>query len=125
MLLIGGGASHDYQRWFNLADVALLNGTGRITAGYLEPQDVTADLVRTADVLLISANKAFPDPEVRKAIFAHVEGGKGRAAAPRSLVQLARLGRVQQGSGRRRFARARPARGVRSDRGRRGRIIRC
>ncbi|MDO8349359.1 MAG: ThuA domain-containing protein, partial [Planctomycetota bacterium] len=77
VLLIGGGASHDYQRWFNLADVALLNGTGRITAGYLEPQDVPADLVRSADVLIISANKAFPDPEVRKAIFAHVEAGKG------------------------------------------------
>jgi putative heme-binding domain-containing protein len=77
VLLIGGGASHDYQRWFNLADVALLNGTGRMTANYLEPQDVSVDSVRAADVLLISANKAFPDADVRAAIFAHAEGGKG------------------------------------------------
>ncbi len=77
VLLIGGGASHDYQRWFNLADVALLNGTGKMSAAYLEPQDVSVDSVRSADVLLISANKAFPDAAVRKAIFDHVEAGKG------------------------------------------------
>lgn len=76
-LLIGGGASHDYNRWFNLADVKLLNGTGRITANYLEPQDVTVADVQAADVLLISANKAFPDAAVREAIFAHAHGGKG------------------------------------------------
>lgn len=77
VLLIGGGASHDYQRWFNLADVALLNGTGRFTANYLEPQDVSVDSVRAADVLLISANKAFPDEDVRQSIFAHADAGKG------------------------------------------------
>ena len=77
VLLIGGGASHDYNRWFNLADVALLNGTGKISANYLEPQDVSVDSVKQADVLLISANKAFPDPAVRTAIEAHANAGKG------------------------------------------------
>jgi putative heme-binding domain-containing protein len=77
VLLIGGGASHDYNRWFNLADVALLNGTGRMTAAYFEPPDLSVETVRSADVLLISANKAFPDPAVRQAIFAHAEAGKG------------------------------------------------
>jgi type 1 glutamine amidotransferase len=48
-----------------------------MTANYLEPQDVSVDSVRAADVLLISANKAFPDADVRAAIFAHAEGGKG------------------------------------------------
>ncbi len=76
-LLIGGGASHDYQKWFNLADVALLNGTGKITANYLEPQDVSVASVQAADVLVISANKAFPDPAVRAAIQAHADAGKG------------------------------------------------
>jgi len=77
VLLIGGGASHDYGRWFNLADVALLNGTGRMTAAYFEPPDLSVESVRSADVLLISANKAFPDGAVRKEIFAHAEAGKG------------------------------------------------
>ncbi len=76
-LLIGGGASHDYNRWFNLADVQMLNATAKISANYLEPQDVTVDDVQTADVLLISANKAFPDAAVREAIFAHAKAGKG------------------------------------------------
>jgi putative membrane-bound dehydrogenase-like protein len=77
VLLVGGGASHDYGRWFNLADVALLNGTGKITAAYFEPPDLSVDTVRSADVLLISANKAFPDAAVRQEIFAHAEAGKG------------------------------------------------
>ena len=76
-LLIGGGASHDYQRWFNLADVAMLNGTGKITANYLEPQDVSVASVQAAEVLVISANKAFPDPAVRAAVQAHADAGKG------------------------------------------------
>ena len=76
-LLIGGGASHDYERWFNLADVAMLNGTGKVSANYLEPQDVSVESVKAADVLVISANKAFPDPAVREAIFAHAAAGKG------------------------------------------------
>ena len=77
ILLIGGGASHDYNRWFNVADSALLNGTGKATAEYLEPQQVTPGAIRSADVLVISANKAFPDRAVRDAIFAHANAGKG------------------------------------------------
>src|SRR5690606_35608998 len=77
VLLLGGGASHDYQRWFNLADVAMLNAAGDISAGYLEPPDARPDLIRGADVLVISANKAFPDPASREAIMAHAAAGKG------------------------------------------------
>ena len=77
VLHIGGGASHDYERWFNEANSKLLNESGRYTARYFEPQELTVDLVKSADVLLISANKAFPDPAVRKAIFAHVNDGGG------------------------------------------------
>ena len=76
-LLIGGGASHDYERFFNLADVALLNGAGHISANYLEPQDVSVASVKGADVLVISANKAFPDAAVREAVMAHAAAGKG------------------------------------------------
>jgi len=76
-LLIGGGASHDYQKWFNEYDSKLLKDTGKYSPRYFEPQDLTVDLVKSADVILISANKAFPDPAVRKAIFDHVNAGKG------------------------------------------------
>jgi type 1 glutamine amidotransferase len=77
VLLIGGGASHDYERWFNQFDSALLNATGKATARYLEPQQLSVADVQSADVLVISANKAFPDKAVRAAIFAHAAAGKG------------------------------------------------
>ena len=76
-LLVGGGASHDYEKWFNEYDSKLLNDSGRYTARYFEPQELNADLVKSADVIMISANKAFPDKAVREAIFAHVNAGKG------------------------------------------------
>lgn len=76
-LLIGGGASHDYEKWFNEYDTKVLNASGRYTARYYEPQELTVAIVKSADVLIISANKAFPDQAVRAAIFAHVETGKG------------------------------------------------
>ena len=76
-LLIGGGASHDYDKWFNLADVAMLNAAGHVSASYLEPQDVSVESVKSADVLVISANKAFPDAAVRAAVDAHAAAGKG------------------------------------------------
>ncbi len=77
VLHIGGGASHDYNKWFNEADTAMLNATGKISTRYMEPQQATIADVRNADVLLISANKAFPDPAVRAAITAHANSGKG------------------------------------------------
>ena len=36
-LIVGGGSSHDFNRFFGLADTATLNASGRITANYLEP----------------------------------------------------------------------------------------
>jgi len=77
VLLVGGGEHHDYNRWFNAADSALLTATGKATAAYREPQELTTAEVKDSDVLVISANKAFPDAAVRDAIFAHAHAGKG------------------------------------------------
>lgn len=77
VLLIGGGSSHDYEKWFNEYDRKVIDDTGRYTARYFEPQELTADLVESADIIVQSANKAFPDHAVRDALFAHVNAGKG------------------------------------------------
>jgi type 1 glutamine amidotransferase len=77
VLLIGGGASHDYTKWFNLADTALLQSPGRVSVKYVEPQETSAAEIHDTDVLVISANKEFPDAAVRQAVFAHVAAGKG------------------------------------------------
>lgn len=76
-LLIGGGASHDYEKWFNEYDSKLLRDTGTYAPLYFEPPALTVDVVKQADVILISANMGFPDAAVREAIFAHVNAGKG------------------------------------------------
>jgi type 1 glutamine amidotransferase len=76
-LIIGGGESHDYPRWFNLADVKTLNDTGGISANYTETTGGLADVIAGVDVLIISNNKPFTDAATKAAILRHVESGKG------------------------------------------------
>ncbi|PHX93032.1 MAG: hypothetical protein CK546_09465, partial [Pedosphaera sp.] len=77
VLLIGGGSSHDFQRFFNLADVAMLKAA-KFSVNYTESPLDFVDHVKTVDVLVLSVNTpAFTTPEVRKALFAHAAAGKG------------------------------------------------
>ncbi len=77
VLLIGGGASHDYQRWFNEADVKTLNATGGISANYTETTGGLAEVIAGVDVLVVSANKPWGDDATKQAITKHIENGKG------------------------------------------------
>ncbi len=77
VLIIGGGASHDYQRWFNEADVKTLNATGGISANYTETTGGLADVIAGVDVLIVSNNKPFTDDATKAAIKQHIENGKG------------------------------------------------
>lgn len=77
VLLIGGGASHDYQKWFNEADVKTLNATGGISANYTETTGGLADVIAGVDILIISANKPWGDAATKQAITKHIENGKG------------------------------------------------
>ncbi|HKX62675.1 MAG TPA: PVC-type heme-binding CxxCH protein [Verrucomicrobiae bacterium] len=76
-LLLGGGASHDYPRWFGQADTATLQDGGLASANYTEDVDLVATEGAGADVLVISNNKPFKNPASRKAIVEHVNAGKG------------------------------------------------
>ena len=76
-LIIGGVTSHDYQRWFNLADVKTLNDTGGISANYTETTEGLAEVIKAVDVLIICNNKPFTDTATKEAIMRHVESGKG------------------------------------------------
>lgn len=77
VLIFGGGASHDYQRWFNEADVKTLNATGGISANYTETTGGLADVIAGVDVLIVSNNKPFTDDATKQAITKHIESGKG------------------------------------------------
>jgi uncharacterized protein len=76
-LILGGGASHDYDRWFNLEDVATLNATPGITAQYTDQTGGLASAIADVDVLIVSNNQAFTDVDTKRAIFRHVRSGKG------------------------------------------------
>jgi type 1 glutamine amidotransferase len=75
--LLGGGASHDYPRWFGRADTATLEQGGLASANYTEEVDLVATVAKDVDVLVISNNKPYKDPAARKAIFDHANAGKG------------------------------------------------
>jgi type 1 glutamine amidotransferase len=77
VLIIGGGSAHDYDRWFNQADVKMLNATGGITANYTDTTGGLADVIAGVDVLIVSNNKPFTDDATKAAIIRHVENGKG------------------------------------------------
>jgi putative membrane-bound dehydrogenase-like protein len=78
VLLVGGGSSHDFQKYFNLADTAILNRAGIASVHYTESSEVTAAELKNVDVLVMSTNKGgFPTPAFREALTAFVESGKG------------------------------------------------
>ena len=77
VLLVGGGSSHDFQKFFNLADSAILKAAG-CSVNYTEDASVTARELPKADVVVLSVNKTGWDtPEVRKAVFDFANAGKG------------------------------------------------
>jgi putative membrane-bound dehydrogenase-like protein len=76
-LIIGGGASHDYDRWFNQEDVGTLNAAPGISAQYTDRTEGLADLIAQVDVLIVSNNKPFTDDATKQAITRHVQQGKG------------------------------------------------
>ena len=77
VLIIGGGSSHDFGRFFGGTDRATLEAAG-FSVNYTEDRDQAAAEIGTADVAVISVNRQFFDtPEYRKALFAFAAAGKG------------------------------------------------
>src|SRR5687767_5891953 len=76
VLIVGGNKDHDFQSWFNKADVATLSGAG-VDVAYTEDMQVVAKELPGLDVLYMSNNQPVPAGDLRKAIFNHVESGKG------------------------------------------------
>jgi len=77
VLLVGGGSSHDFNKFFNLADTAILQAAG-CSVNYTEDAATTARELAKVDVVVLSVNKSGWDaPEVRKAVFDFADAGKG------------------------------------------------
>lgn len=77
VLVIGGGSSHNFAKFFGDTDVSTLKAAG-YTVHYTEDRDQAADLLAEADVAVISVNRKFFDTaKYRKALFDRVNAGKG------------------------------------------------
>lgn len=76
VLIVGGGSSHDFDRWFDEATTATLRSAGTAASYTDEPGSILAALP-TVDVLYLTNNQPLPDSALRAGIFDVVESGKG------------------------------------------------
>ena len=76
-LIVGGGTSHDFDRWYKQADVKTLEKNGFATVTYTDNTDSIAAYLPETDVLYLANNQPISDPTVRQAIVDFVDAGKG------------------------------------------------
>jgi type 1 glutamine amidotransferase len=76
VLIVGGGTSHDFDRWYKQADAATLSQGGLCKVTYTANTDSIAIYLATADVLYLATNQNI-NPANRAAIFAFANAGKG------------------------------------------------
>jgi type 1 glutamine amidotransferase len=77
VLIISGGSSHNFGKFFGETDGATLSAAG-FSVNYTEDRDQAASEIKNADIALISVNRQFFDtPEYRKALFDFAAAGKG------------------------------------------------
>jgi uncharacterized protein len=85
VLMVGGGSSHDFDRWYKQEDGQTLQREGLAIVEYTEdPTTIVTQLTRT-DVLLLANNQPIKDGATRKAIFDFVSAGKGLVLAHPAL----------------------------------------
>jgi len=84
-LIVGGGSSHDFDKWYKEVDSKTLERDS--LASVIYTSDVTTILgqLQNIDVLFLTNNQPMKDPELRKAIFAFVDSGKGLVLAHPAL----------------------------------------
>ena len=77
VLIIGGGSSHNFAKFFGETDSAILKAAG-YSVHYTEDRDQAATEFKNADVAIISVNRKFFDtPAYRKALMDFADSGKG------------------------------------------------
>jgi type 1 glutamine amidotransferase len=77
VLIVGGGSSHDFDRWFNIEDSKTLSRDGLATVNYTSNTDSISYYLPNIDVLYLSNNQPIKDIKVRQQIFDFANAGKG------------------------------------------------
>jgi uncharacterized protein len=76
VLIVGGGADHDFDRWYRQADSATLANAGFRVRYTDDPQTILGSLAQ-ADVLFLANNQPLPGDALREGILDFVRGGGG------------------------------------------------
>ncbi len=76
VLLVGGGSSHDFERWYRQEDVKTLQAGGNFTVTYTDKVDSIPAYLKNTDILVLSNNQAI-GAAGQVAITKFVEKGKG------------------------------------------------
>jgi uncharacterized protein len=80
VLIVGGGSSHDFNRWWKEADAKILaeSKDPAFAPVYTNQPAEAAREMADANVLLLATNQpGFSAPAVRAALQAHADAGKG------------------------------------------------
>jgi type 1 glutamine amidotransferase len=77
ILIVGGGSSHDFDRWFNIEDSKTLSRDGFASVNYTSNTDSISYYLPNIDVLYLSNNQPIKDIKVRQQIFEFANAGKG------------------------------------------------
>ncbi len=77
VLMVGGGSSHDFDKWYKGADVATLEKDGLAEVTYTDDPTTILQYLSDTDVLFLANNQPITDQATRNAIFAFAEAGKG------------------------------------------------
>lgn len=76
VLIVGGGSSHDFNKWYKGADATTLRNDGA-TVTYTANLDSIPEYLKQADVLYLATNQPMKNPAVQSSIFAFADAGKG------------------------------------------------
>ncbi|MEM8484409.1 MAG: ThuA domain-containing protein [Bacteroidota bacterium] len=76
VLIVGGGSSHDFDRWFDQEDSATLTAAG-FDVTYTDDPSAVLPALDTIDLLYLSNNQPLTDSTLRRAIFEFTDAGKG------------------------------------------------
>lgn len=76
VLIVGGGSSHDFDRWFDQEDSATLTAAG-FDVTYTDDPTTVLPALDTIDLLYLSNNQPMADSTLYSAIFEFADAGKG------------------------------------------------
>jgi len=76
VLIVGGHDHHDFDRWFDEEDTAILSETGA-QVSYTDQPDEVLPLIPDLDILYLSNNQPLPNPDLHEAIHEFVDSGNG------------------------------------------------